>query len=57
MLQPFRCSDCLCFDDFRLEHAQYVHVAHLATRSLSWHNDYNDQKPVCALILAIVKQA
>ena len=42
------------FGDLRSEHAQLFHDAHGAMRSLMWHEN---QKSVCAMILAIVNEA
>ena len=46
--------DCLHFQGLRQQHAGNFQDSHDAMRSLMWHND---QKSVCALVLAIVNEA
>ncbi len=46
--------DCPHFQGFRQQHAEIFQDSHDAMRSLMWHND---QKSVCALVLAIVNEA
>ncbi len=46
--------DCPHFQGFWQQHAEIFQDSHDAMRSLMWHND---QKSVCALVLAIVNEA
>ncbi len=46
--------DCPHFQGLRQQHAEIFQDSHDAMRSLMWHND---QKSVCALVLAIVNEA
>ncbi len=46
--------DCPHFQGLRQQHAEIFRDSHDAMGSLMWHND---QKSVCALVLAIVNEA
>ncbi len=46
--------DCPHFQDLRQQHAEIFQDFRIAMMSLMWHND---QKSVCALVLAIVNEA